>query len=130
MQTGRASDHLGAEGVECHEEGGNMPSKEHDTRLDTVKAYARAALTAKADSDKALDLLVDDIRNAHSREELHQTANLLRLVLDMSRRADVLRQWVALAWANDERLLKERIDELKEIQLTLAAYLDRKSDGA
>ena len=107
-----------------------MPRKEHDTRLDTVKAYATAALAAKVDSDKALDLLVDDVRNAHSQEELYQTANLLRLVLDMSRRADVLWQWAALAWSNNEKVPKEKIDELKGIQLTLEAYLRRKSDGA
>jgi hypothetical protein len=123
-------DHPGLKGVECHRDGVNMPRKEHDTRLDTVKACAKAALAAKVDSDKALDLLVDDVRSAHSQEELYQTANLLRLVLDISRRADVLWQWAALAWANNEKIPKEKIDELKEIQLTLDAYLHRKSDGA
>jgi hypothetical protein len=92
--------------------------------------YVEAVSTAKRECDKVLTFLVDELLRAHCREELHQTADLLRLVVDMSRKADELWQWASLSAVYFVKMPQDRIDALQDIQLGLAAFLTRKRDTA
>jgi hypothetical protein len=101
-----------------------------DIEMHPHSEYAEAALAAKRECDKVLTFLVDDLLCAHCREELYQTAELLRLVVNMSRKADELWQWALLSAGAFVKMPQDRIDALQEIQLGLAAFLTRKRETA
>ena len=92
--------------------------------------YIEAVSNAKKECDRVLVFLVDDLLGAHCREELYQTVELLRLVVNMSRKADELWKWAMSSAVNFVKMPQDRIDALQEIQLGLAAFLTRKRDTA
>ena len=105
-------------------------NRQPDIETHPHSEYVEAILVAKRECDQVLAFLVDDLLCAHCREELCQTAELLRLVVNMSRKADELWQWAVLSAGAFVKLPQDRIDALQEVQLGLAAFLTRKSETA
>lgn len=95
------------------------------TDIETHKAYIKAALNAKRDCNELVDLLVDELRE----QGPNQTVELLRAVVEGSRRADALWQWAKVTLLLKAEIPREKLEELEAIQLSLAAFLAKKRSG-
>jgi hypothetical protein len=92
--------------------------------VDPHSAYTEAAAAAKREWDKVVDLLVDEML----KEGMGQLAEIFQVVVEGSRKADALWQWAVESGVNYVKVPQDKIRELQDIQLALAAYFIQKRD--